>query len=145
MNTIFSILSVSIMYVALFLSSKLQLSMFYWIVSLFTFQMLSPFLVPLLRILLSHPPSSCFCKGVSLPTHPLLPPCPSIPWGIEPSQNQRPLLPLMPDKAIICYICGWSHGSLHVYSLVRGLVPGSCGGGGCSCVRLLLFPNLIFH
>jgi hypothetical protein len=30
----------------------------------------------------------------------------------------------MNDKAILCYICGWSHG----YSLVGGLVPGSSGG-----------------
>jgi hypothetical protein len=35
-----------------------------------------------------------------------------------------------PDKAILCYICGWSHGSLHVYFLVGGLVPGSSGGRG---------------
>jgi hypothetical protein len=27
---------------------------------------------------------------------------------------------LMPDKAILCYICDWSHGSLHVYTLVDG-------------------------
>jgi hypothetical protein len=40
----------------------------------------------------------------------------------------EPLLPLLPEKAILCYICGWSHGSLHVYSLVGGLVPGSSGG-----------------
>jgi hypothetical protein len=31
-----------------------------------------------------------------------------------------------PNKAILCYICGWTHGSLHVYFLVGGLVPGSC-------------------
>ena len=30
----------------------------------------------------------------------------------------------MSDKAMLCYICGWSHGSLHVYSLDGGLVPG---------------------
>jgi hypothetical protein len=29
----------------------------------------------------------------------------------------------MSDKAILCYICGWSHVSPHVYSLVGGLVP----------------------
>jgi hypothetical protein len=34
----------------------------------------------------------------------------------------------MSHKAILCYIFGWSHGSLHVYSLVGGLVPGSCWG-----------------
>lgn len=48
-------------------------------------------------------------------------------WGIKPSQDQGPLLPLMPDKAILCYICRWSHGSLHVYLLVGSLVPGSSG------------------
>jgi hypothetical protein len=47
---------------------------------------------------------------------------------MELPQNQGSLLPLLPDKAILCYICGWSHGSLHVYSLVGGLVTGSSGG-----------------
>jgi hypothetical protein len=66
------------------------------------------------------------------PTHPLPPHCPgiSLHWGIQPSQDQGPLLPLIPDKAILCYLCSWSHGSLHVYSSVGGLVPGSCGRGG---------------
>jgi hypothetical protein len=36
----------------------------------------------------------------------------------------------MPDKAILCYICSWSHRSDHVNSLVGDLVPGSSGGGG---------------
>ena len=47
-----------------------------------------------------------------LPTHPPTPaslPCIPLHWGIGPSQDQGPLLPLMPDKAIICYICSWSH------------------------------------
>ena len=58
-------------------------------------------------------------------------PCPCIlHWGIEPSQDQGPFLPLMPDKAILCYICGWNHGSLTVYSLVGGLVPGSSVNAG---------------
>ena len=34
----------------------------------------------------------------------------------------------MSDKAILCYICNWSHASPHVYSFVGGLVPGSSGG-----------------
>jgi hypothetical protein len=34
----------------------------------------------------------------------------------------------MPNKAILCNICSWSQESLHVYSLVGGLVPGSSGG-----------------
>jgi hypothetical protein len=79
---------------------------------------------------LSHSPSPCFCEGVPPPTHPLLPPRPGIPlhWCIEPSQDQGSLLPLMPDKSSFCYIYSWSHGSLHEYSLVGVLVPGSSGG-----------------
>jgi hypothetical protein len=33
----------------------------------------------------------------------------------------------MSSKAFFCYICGLSHGTLHVYSLLGGLVPGSLG------------------
>jgi hypothetical protein len=36
----------------------------------------------------------------------------------------------MLDIAIFCYICFWSHRSLHVYSLAGGLVPGSSGSSG---------------
>ena len=46
-------------------------------------------------------------------------------------------LPLMPDKAILCYICSWSHGFLHVYSLVGGLLPRSSGVS--VCLTLLFF------
>jgi hypothetical protein len=48
---------------------------FYWIFSLFTSQMLSPFPVF---------PSSCFYEGVPPPTQPLPPPRSRIPlqWGI---------------------------------------------------------------
>jgi hypothetical protein len=61
------------------------------------------------------------------------PPTPaSLPWhsptlGHRTLTGPRALLPLMPDKAILCYICRWSHGSLHVYSLVGGLVRESSG------------------
>jgi hypothetical protein len=81
---------------------------------------------------LSCPLSPCFYEGVPPPTHPLPPLCPGIltHWGIEPSQEQGPLLPLMPNKAILCYICDWSHGSFHVYSLVGGLVPESSEESG---------------
>ena len=59
------------------------------------------------------------------PTHPLLLPGSGILLyqSIESSQDQGPLLPLMTDQAILCYICSWSHKSHHVYSLVGGLVP----------------------
>ena len=43
---------------------------------------------------------------------------------------------MMHDKSIVCYICGWSHGSLHVYPLVGGLDPRNSGGSGC---LILLF------
>jgi len=44
-----------------------------------------------------------------------------------PYAEASSLLPLllMSDKATFCYICIWSPGSLHVYSLVGGLVLGS--------------------
>ena len=49
-------------------------------------------------------------------THSLPPQCPGIAlyWSIESSQNRGPLLPLMPGKTILCYLCSWSHGSLYV-------------------------------
>ena len=51
-------------------------------------------------------------------THPLPPSYHGIAlhWGIEPSQDQGPLLPLMSHKVFLCYTCSWIHGSLHMYS-----------------------------
>jgi hypothetical protein len=49
---------------------------------------------------------------------------------------QVPLLSLMPNNAVQCYICGYSHEALHVYSFVGSLVPGNTGGSGW---LLLLF------
>jgi hypothetical protein len=48
------------------------------------------------------------------PPHPF-----SIPllWNIKPPQDQLPSLPLMPDEAVLCYICSGSHGPAHIYSL----------------------------
>jgi hypothetical protein len=79
--------------------------------SLFTVQILIPSPSFPSENPLSHPTSPCS------PTHPLSLPCPAIPlhWGIEPSQDQGPLLPLMSNKPNLCYIGSWSHGSLHVY------------------------------
>jgi hypothetical protein len=73
---------------------------------------------------LSHSPSSCFNGGVPLPTHPPSPvssPCIPLRLGIKPLRDQGPLLPLMPNNMILCYIYTWSHGSLLVYSLVGDL------------------------
>jgi hypothetical protein len=66
-------------------------------------------------------------------------PCAWTLWGIKPLQDQGPLLPLMPDQAVLCYICSWSHGFLLMFPLVGGFVPGS---SGCVCVcgwLILLF------
>jgi hypothetical protein len=82
-----------------------------------------------------HTPSPC-----SL-THQLLLPDPGIPlhWGIEPSQDQGPPLPLIPNKVILYHICGWCHASLHVFSSVGDLVPGSSGGTGWFILLFLLW------
>ena len=86
--------------------------------------MLSPFLV--------HPPTSMRMFPHPPTTHPPLALHPQVPmhYIIKPSQDQGPLLPLMLNKVILCYICDSSHGSLHVVSLVGGLDPGSSGGSG---------------
>ena len=64
---------------------------------LFTFQMLSPFRIPSAN---PHPIPP-YPASIRELTHPLPPHHPSLPlhWGIKPSQDQRPPLPLMPDKA----------------------------------------------
>jgi len=92
--------------------------------------MLSPFLIS------PHPvpqplyPTPLPASMKMLP-HSLLPHLPGIPlhWGIHLSQDKGLLL-LMSDNAILSYKCSWSHGSLHVYSLVGGLIPGSSGVSG---------------
>jgi hypothetical protein len=95
--------------------------------------MFSPFPVPLpWKPPIPSPPPS-FYEGVPSLTHQLLPP---LYLDIEHSQDQGPLLLLMPSKVILCYIYGWSYESLHVYSLVGGLVPVSFVGSGC---LILLF------
>jgi hypothetical protein len=88
--------------------------------------MLSTFPISLLHTPIL-PSSPCFYEGAHPPT---LPHHPGIPlhWGIELSEDQVSLLPLIPDIAILCYICSWSHGSFYVYSLVGDLVPGSSEG-----------------
>ena len=61
-------------------------------------------------------PSLCLYEGAPSLTHTLPPHQLSIPLccGIEPPQDQGPTLPLIGDKSILFYKCGWSHGSLHV-------------------------------
>ena len=78
-----------------------------WSFYLFTFQ-LSPFMVSPLQVpyskfspasmrVLTHPPTHSHFNTKF--------------WGFKPSQDQGPPLSLMPDEAILCYICGWSHGA----------------------------------
>ena len=85
--------------------------------------MLSPFSISPPQPPSIPSPSLCFMRVLShLPTY-------SLPWVIKPPQSQGARLPVMPHKAILCYIFSWSHGSPHVYSLVGGLVPESFGDG----------------
>ena len=81
--------------------------------------MLFPSLFVLWFLSYSPHPQPCIYEGT--PYLPLLPHCPSIPlcWGIKLSQDQWPLLPLMPDKASMllymqlepwvppCVLFGW--------------------------------------
>ena len=76
---------------------------------------------------LPHPPPASMRV---LPPHFPLPALAFPTLGHQTFKDQGPPLPLMPDKTIFCYICSWSHGSLHMYSLVGGLVPGNSGDTG---------------
>ena len=85
--------------------------------------MISPF--PVTPPQIPHPipplsPPLCLYEGAPPPTHPLLPHHSSIPlcWGIKPPQDQGPSLLIMSDKANLCRILIWTHGSLHVNSLL---------------------------
>jgi len=53
----------------------------------------------------------------------------SLTLGHQAFVGPRASLPLMPDKAILSYIYIWSHGSLHVFSLVGSLVSRSSWAG----------------
>ena len=72
-----------------------------WIFYLFTFQMLSPFPVSPLQTPYPIPPYPASMRVLPHPSthsHPHRPSI-SLHWGIKPSQDQGPPLPLMPDKA----------------------------------------------
>ena len=68
----------------------------------------------------------CLYEGALPSTHPFLPHSYNIPlhWGIKPPKDKETPL-MLSNKAILCYLCIWSHGSLHVYFLVVALIPGS--------------------
>jgi hypothetical protein len=83
----------------------------------------------------------CGCHPPFLPQYPSI----GLHCGIDPSQDQWPQLPLMPDKVILCYICSWSKRSLHVYSLVGCLVPESSGEGAVWLVDIIVLPMGLQH
>jgi hypothetical protein len=89
--------------------------------------MLSPFPVVVPPNPLPHPP---FPASMRVLPHPLihshLPHSPAFSYTGASSLHRT--ITWRPYKAILCYICGWSHGSLHVYFLVGDLVPGSSEG-----------------
>ena len=102
------------------------------IFSLFTFQMLSPFLVlpqkipcPILLPLIINQ-----LTNTSWPWHSLTQEHRAFigPRDSPPIDNQQ------------CYICSWSHESHHVYSLVGGLVSGS-SEWSCSNVLTMGFQH----
>jgi len=80
---------------------------------LFLFQMLFPF--PVFWTTSNSIPLQFFYIGVPLSIlHLLCTPLQHSPTvGIQPWKDQELLLPLVPKKAILCYICSWSHGSVH--------------------------------
>ena len=112
--------TVSVFYQNSLLGDSFSFFFFYWIFYAFTFQMLSLF-----QVSLREPPPSPLPLP---PTHSQLNAL-AFPYTGE-SQDQGPLLWLVLDNAILCYMCNWSYGSLHVYSLVGDLVPGSSGWSG---------------
>jgi hypothetical protein len=125
------------LFLSFFLSSFLSffLSFFLWIFSSLTIQMFSPSQVSLLY----YPPFLCLYEGaLSHPPTPIF-----LHWGIEYPLAQGPPLLLMSNKAILCHICGQHHGSLRIYYLVGGPVPGSSRRSGllppwgCKLPRLL--------
>ena len=89
---------------------------------------LSPFQVSPLKIPYTITLPPCLYKGALPPSHSLPSFLPGIylHWGIKHTQAQGPLLPVMSNKAILCHICGQSHGSLFGW----WSRPCELGGGG---------------
>jgi hypothetical protein len=81
--------------------------LFFFVIEYFIYLHFIPFTGFSSANALSHLPPTTFMRVLlhPPPTHPLPPYCPGIPlyWGIEPLQDQEPILPLMLDKAILHY------------------------------------------
>jgi hypothetical protein len=119
--------------------SRISYLFYYWIFSLVIFQMLSTFLVtpPEIPYPIHTPPAS-----MRVLSHQPTPP--SQPWNSPALGNQsftgsRASPSIDAKKAILCYICSWSHGFLHVYSLFGGLVPGNSGGSAWLILLVFLW------
>jgi hypothetical protein len=84
--------------------------------------MLSSSQIPLHKLPI---PSPCLYEGALSHAHSLLSQHPNIPlpWVIKPPQDQRAPLPVMPDNAILCYICSSSSEFSNVNSLIGGFSP----------------------
>jgi hypothetical protein len=92
---------------------------------------------PLLKPPTPSPSPASLCS-LTHPPNPIFPPWHSPPLGHRAPSGPRASPPTDANKAILCYICGRCHGSLHVYSLVGSPVPGSSRGSGW--LTLLLPP-----
>jgi hypothetical protein len=117
---------------------------FYWIFSLFTFQMLFPFLVSFPSgNNLSYPCSPFFYEGAPPLTHP---PTPTSPPSLDQAfkgPRTSPSIDAWQGHPLDGCVFSWSH----VYSFVDGLVLGSFGGSswlislfflwGCKPLQLL--------
>jgi hypothetical protein len=79
-------------------------TIFYWLFYLFTFQMLSSFLVsPPQTPYLIPPPTPASMRVLTHPPTPAHHPSIPLYCGIKPPQDQGPPLPVMPDKsATVC-------------------------------------------
>ena len=104
----------------LFFFLFLLLFIFYWIFILFTFQMFSPFQVSLSKTSYPILPSPASMRVFSYLPTPIFPPWHSPTLGHRTPSGPRASPPTDANKAILCHICSWSHGSLHVYSLIGG-------------------------
>jgi hypothetical protein len=78
------------------------------------------------------PPASVEGVSISSPTHPLLPPCPTIPlqWGIEPSQDQGPPIDALQGHPLLhmqlepwvppCVLLGWQFSLWELWGYLVG-------------------------
>jgi hypothetical protein len=119
------LLFVCFYYTDMFSSFKhLLIILFYYITNAVPLSGL-PLIYPLIQ-----PSLLCLKESAPPPTHPPLPDSSSISilWRINPPQDQVAPLPVMPDTAVLCYICRRSHGTTHAYTLIGGLDTGSSEG-----------------